>query len=74
MRIKTQLENQTFACVLIRGSLLSPYWLWSSALPSKSGFGTPSMPADCTDCRLDLQQFLYYRHTWQLTMTGQLML
>ena len=44
--------------VLIQGSLLSPYWVWSSVLPSKSGFGTPSMPADCTDCRLDLQRFL----------------
>ena len=30
----------------------------TSVLPSKSGFGTPSMPADCTDCRLDSKRFL----------------
>ena len=61
MRIKTQSKNQTFACslfFLIQDSLSSPYWIWSSVLPSKSGFGTPSMPADCTDCRLDSKRFL----------------
>ena len=52
MRIKTQSKNQTFArslFFLIQDSLSSPYWIWSSVLPSKSGFGTPSMSVDCTD-------------------------